>query len=939
MTKWYLPLVLMAFYFPGIFSGTADAAVPVSVHPVNLCVEYLRNPGGLDVVQPRLGWTLTATDRAAFGQRQTAYRLLVAASGSALDNGQGDVWDSGWVDSDQTQHILYAGSVLQSDRTYYWKVQVKDEKGVVSAWSETAHWSTGWLRPDEWRAKWIGSEEQYDRLGSDNNVQDPWFRKTFKLMKKPARATVFVASVGYHELYVNGERIGEEVLAPAATDHTKRARYIAYDIADKLRPGVNTIGLWLGTSWAIFPAYVLHADRPLTPVVSAQVTVYNHRFPQADEEPVYTAITDASWKTHPSPSRLLGKWDFRKMGGEIVDARRDIPEWNKPSYDDSGWKAATEYPVKLTLSAQAVEGNRLFDEIRPVAIEKRPDGSYRVDMGVNFAGWTEVRVKGRAGDTIRFQYSERADHDMSFNLHSAYVIGTSGTGTFKNRFNYSSGQWITIHGLKEAPGKEDIKGWMVRTDYRDATKFTCSDSLQNWIYDRVCWTFENLSLGGYIVDCPQRERMGYGGDAHATSETGMFNYQLGAFYTKWMEDWRDVQGTESMVGDMLDSSYARKATTSGRLLNNGVLPHTAPTYWGGGGPAWGGIVVTLPWLMYHHYGDKRVLEDNFSLMGGWLSFLESHREEELLRRFGGQWDFLGDWLWPNATAEGMNNDKEETLCLNNAYYVFNLRTAATVARIIGRTAEAGKWEQQAEATARAVQGRFFRQADYSYGDGSMANQAAALLAGIPPAAIREEVMHRLEKEILEIRNGHIHAGITGGALLFRLLRDEGRDDLIYSMLSKTTYPGWGFMKASGATTLWEAWEKDLEGHSVLHSSYLYPGAWYIDGAAGIRRDPQHPGFRRFIVRPPAPGATDLSWVSAAYDSPVGQIVVRWSREDGRLKLQVTVPPNSLALIQVHPTEELDVSGYPGMQRVVSGDGFVQYEAIPGTYQLTAVSGI
>ena len=208
---------------------------------------------------------MKATDRAAFGQRQTAYRLLVASSDRLLGKGQGDVWDSGWVDSDQAQQVSYAGATLRSDRTYYWKVQVKDEKGAVSAWSETASWSTGLFTSGEWRAKWIGSNEQYDRRGIDNNVQDPWFRKTFKLTRQPAKATVFVASVGYHELYVNGERVGEEVLAPAATDHTKRARYIAYDIADKLRPGTNVIGLWLGTSWSIFPpssTLLLRANLP-----------------------------------------------------------------------------------------------------------------------------------------------------------------------------------------------------------------------------------------------------------------------------------------------------------------------------------------------------------------------------------------------------------------------------------------------------------------------------------------------------------------------------------------------------------------------------------------------------------------------------------------------------------------------------------------------------
>lgn len=935
MIKCCLLLLLLAFHLPATYSHEV-VSQNASVRPENMRVEYLDTPLGLDQVQPRLGWILKAINPSDFGQRQTAYRLWVASSPKLLDQSSADMWDTGWVVSNDNQHISYEGKPLQADRTYYWKVQVKDEEGEISDWSKVVRWSTGWFEQQEWRAKWIGSDEQYDRAEKDNNVQDPWFRKTFELAQKPGKATMFVASVGYHELYVNGERIGDDVLAPAATDHTKRARYVAYEIADKLRPGVNVIGIWLGTSWSIFPPYILHDDRPLTPVVSAQVAIYNSPFPGADEKPVYTVTTDASWKAHPSSSRLLGKWDFRKMGGEIVDARRDIPGWDQPSYNDSEWKAASEYPVKLTFSAQAVEGNRLFDEIRPVAIEKRPDGSYRVDMGVNFAGWTEVHVTGKENDTIRFQYAEREDEDMSFNLHSAYVVGSSGKGVFRNRFNYSSGRWITIRGLKEPPRSEDIRGWMVRTDFRVATRFECSDPLQNWIYDRVCWTFENLSLGGYIVDCPQRERMGYGGDAHATSETGMFNYQLGAFYTKWMEDWRDVQGTESMVGNMLDTNHARKAVGSGRLLHNGVLPHTAPTYWGGGGPAWGGIVISLPWLMYQHYGDTRVLEENFSLIEGWLSFLETHRKRNLLRRYGGKWDFLGDWLWPDATAEGMNNDKKETLCFNNAYYVFNLRTAATIARIIGRTAEADKWEEQADATARAVHSRFFRKRDHSYADKSMANLAAALLAEIPPADVREAVMRRLEKEIIHVRKGHIHVGITGGALLFKLLRDEGRDDLIYTMLSKTDYPGWGLMRENGATTIWEAWEKDLEGHSMLHSSFLYPGAWYIDGAAGIRRDPQHPGFRRFVIRPPASGATGLSWAGAVYDSPAGKIVSRWRREDGRLKLQITVPPNSTALLQVDPAEELRVSGYPSIKRVDSGKGYLQYEVAPGTYQLTSL---
>lgn len=906
-----------------------------SMKPVELRVEYLQNPGGIDVTTPRLGWLLEATDSTAFGQWQTAFQILVASSEKQLANGEGDIWDSGWVDSDETQHVPYGGQPLLSDRAYHWKVRVKDENGVASRWSIPARWTTGLFDPQEWQASWIGSGELYDRSAPDNNVRDPWFRKTFELSKQPGKATIFIASVGYHELYVNGLRIGEEVLAPAVTDHTKRARYVAYDIADKLHSGTNVIALWLGTAWSIFPPYILHEDRPLTPIVIAQAEIYDVPFPAADALPMATITTDTSWKTHPSPNRLLGKWDFRNMGGEIWDARLHVQEWNTAACDESVWAQATEYAPRLALSAQLVEGNRLFDEIRPVGIETRADGSYRVDMGVNFAGWTAIRVNGGEGDTVRFFYSEREQDDMTFNLHSAYVIGSDGTGVFRNRFNYSSGRWITIQGLSAAPKVDDIRGWMVRTDYAEAARFESSDTLQNWIYDRVRWTFENLSLGGFVVDCPQRERMGYGGDAHATSETGMFNYQLGAFYTKWMQDWRDVQGTEPMVGDMLDTSHARKTVTSGRLFNNGILPHTAPTYWGGGGPAWGGIVVTLPWFMYQHYGDKRVLEENFGLIDAWLAFLESNTQDNLLQRFGGQWDFLGDWLWPNATAEGMNNDAPETLCLNNAYYVFNLRTAAKIARVLGRGTEAVRWEKQADASATATHARFFNEDDYSYADRSMANLAAALLADIPPPDLRERIMHRLEHEILVVQNGHIHAGITGGALLFKLLREEGRDDLIYSMVSKTTYPSWGYMKASGATTIWEMWEKDLPGHSLLHSSYLYPGAWYIDGVAGIRRAPGYPGFQQFIIRPPAPGATAITRAAATFRSPVGRIESRWSRERGRLALEILVPPNSRALLQLQPEEAVEVSGYPSIEAAGMRDGRLEYRVGPGRYRLLA----
>jgi len=896
--------------------------------PTNLKLEYMVNPKGLDREIPRFSWTLESKQKGSFGQKQTAYRILVASSERELQSKKGNIWDSGWVSSSEMSHIKYLGAPLLSDQSYYWKVMVKDQDHEESEWSQAANWTTGLFRENEWEGKWIGGTEVFDPSQADCNIWDPWLRKSFELKKLGEKANLYVASIGYHEIFVNGTRVGEEVLAPTVTDHTKRARYVQYNIAPLLKKGKNVIAIWLGTSWSIFPAYDLDGSRPLLPMVSAQVSIFPGK--KVNEDPILKLITDASWKHKDSPNKLLGSWDFWKMGGELWDDRKKDDLWNTSDYDDSKWNNAKEYSLNLKISASNSLGNIKDKELKPVSIETMPDGSFKVDMGENFAGWTHVKVKGKEGDIINFLYSERKQEEKTFNLHSSFIIGKSGEGEFKNHFNYSSGRWITIKGLKEKPKPEDIKGWLLRTDFKHASSFESSDSLQNWIYDRVKWTFENLSIGGFIVDCPQRERMGYGGDAHATSETGMMNYQLGAFYYKWMQDWRDVQGTEPMVGNMRDKNYARKAMTSGRIFNNGVLPHTAPTYWGGGGPSWGGIVVSLPYFMYQQYGDKQVLKENYDLIKNWLAFLDSNVENNLLKRFGGQWDFLGDWLWPNATSEGMNNDKMETLVLNNSYRVFNLRTAAKIAKILGDETQAKAWELKAELSSKAINEKYYHPETSTYADGSMANLAAALLAEVVPASELNKVKHSLEKEIMQNRKGHIHAGITGGALLFKWLRQDGRNDLIYSMTSKQDYPSWGYMKNNDATTIWEMWEKDLPGHSLLHSSYLYPGAWMIEGVGGIKSSA--PGYTTFIIQPPLPQDTKLTWANTSFDSPVGMIKSNWKRVDGKLLMEINVPVNSKAILKVSKHENIDLTKYQQQIKELPAEkNFRVYELGSGEY--------
>ncbi len=896
------------------WTSTSRAANVSPLVPTKLRCEYLTNPTGLDAEKPRFGWILETKDADLIGLAQTAYRLKVDAAEADAKAGAGKVWDSGWVESDRSTPIDFNGAALKSDSTYYWTVQVKDQDGVMSEPSAVATWTTGLFDASEWSAKWIGAGEiPADKKGvletttldpKTGTRNDPWLRKTFELDSVPERAVMFVASVGYHEVYVNGEQVDKEsVLAPNVSNHKYRARYLAYDLKPLLRKGKNVVALWLGNSWSVYSEYAT-PDKPKTPIVIAQADL---RF--GDGTSIRIA-TDKTWKWAKSPNSLIGEWNFHRFGGERYDANLENADWNKADFDDSAWKNATEFAPKLELSAQATERNILGAEIKPVKIEAKGDNVWRVDMGVNFAGWTEFKVKGKPGTEIAFEYSERNQDARTFGLNSVYVIGPSGEGVFKNRFNYSSGRWITVRGLTEAPKLEDVRGWHVRTGYADAADFETSNDLQNWIYNVGTWTFENLSVGGYVVDCPQRERMGYGGDAHATSESGMYNYALEAFYYKWLKDWRDCQ-----------KDYA-----------DGCLPCTAPTYWGGGGPSWGGIVITLPWTFYLQYGDTRILEENFETIEKWLAFLDLHVENDLLKRYGDEWRFLGDWLWPGA-PDGPNSHTPQALCLNNIYRVFNLKTAAQIARVIGKEERAVEWEAKAEAARKAINAKYFKPEEGSYFDDAQAILGLALLTEIAPTdADAERVVKRLEKAIYVDSKGHIGAGITGGGLLYRYLRYNNRDDLIYSTLKQTEYPSWGFMRKHDATTYWEAWELDRPGHSLLHSSYLYPVAWYVSNVLGIQRDAEVVAFKKFTVRPPKAGATDLTFAKGAYRSIVGEIKSSWEKKPTGFELSVVVPPNTSATVYVPKTlKNGKIEAPRGAKFVGDVDGFGVFEVPSGSF--------
>jgi alpha-L-rhamnosidase len=561
-----------------------------------------------------------------------------------------------------------------------------------------------------------------------------------------------------------------------------------------------------------------------------------------------------------------------------------------------------------------VEPNRRLETLEPVEIKPQGPNAFRVDMGRNYAGWFEIRMKGTPGKKITFQFAERPEQAETYGQRSEFILGSGGEGVFCHRFNYSAFRWVTIDGLETAPRKEDIRGYLITTDTARSSRFECSDAYLNRLYETTFWTFRSLSLGGYTVDCPHRERFGYGGDAHATMETALMNFGMGAFYTKWLVDWRDLQRPD------------------------GDIPYTAPTYFGGGGPAWSGVCVTLPWQVYLHYGDRRILQESYPAMQRWIAFLQTKSKNHLLEKWGGIWDFLGDWVPP---GKGQNPeervDEHSTLFFNNCYYLDNMATVTKVAELLGKNQEADAYRQEAKEIALALQREFFKPDDHSYANGDQLYEAMPLLMGVTPEALQPDVMKRLEQEILVNKKGHIDTGTHGTYYLIKLLVERNRNDLIFQMANQRTYPGWGYMLDRGATTLWEQWDGQ---NSLLHSTFVSIGSWFLDGIAGIRLDPAQPGYKHFMIRPGIVG--NLAWAKGEYDSPYGTIRSEWRLSDGRLILNIDVPPNTTATVVVPTDNPASVtesgqlaSQAPSVHFVSTADRAAVYEVKSGHYRFSA----
>ncbi|MBN1130852.1 MAG: alpha-L-rhamnosidase N-terminal domain-containing protein, partial [Chitinispirillaceae bacterium] len=479
---------------------TLVASAPAAVSVVNLRCEYLPLALGVDTTIPRFSWQLD-DDAATRGQKQTAYQILVASSLALINGNSGDLWNSGTVNSEQSVNVEYAGSPLSSGMDCYWKVRAFDKDGTATGWSAAARFSVGLLTASDWKGSWIS-------MASATDQNCPWFRKTFSLSEIPENAFAYIASAGFHELQVNGQKMNDSaVLSPSVSNMAKRVLYRTYDITSYLKVGNNAIGVWLAPGWSLWPVHNGWPNFNLSkrPIFIGQVEM------KSPAGAITRVVTDNTWKCRLSCLTHIGGWQFGNFGGERLDAQNDIPGWSTAELDETGWGNATAYTLSRAISSDLVPPNRKCAVIEAASVTGS-GSSCQIKMKEVYTGWIEVKLKGNPGSSARITVNLDGGTGAAMGAQDEYIFDNSGEGTFCNRFNYHEILYVNISGISARPAVTDIKGYRIANDLTRTGSFDCSNALIKKEYDITLNTCGNLTTSGQTVDCPHRERLGYGGD-------------------------------------------------------------------------------------------------------------------------------------------------------------------------------------------------------------------------------------------------------------------------------------------------------------------------------------------------------------------------------------------------------------------------------------------
>ena len=795
-------------------------AATAQVKVENLLLENRSNPLGVDTKQPRFSWQLSAPKR---GLLQTAYEIKVFTS----ENGNGVVWKTGKVSSEESVQVPYAGNELQTGKKYFWQVRVTDNKGKTSPWSAPAFWQMGLLKRSDWKAKWI----QPGYTEAAGMPPSPLLRKEFVSTKKIKSATAFITAHGLYEAQINGKRIGDAYLTPGWTSYNKRLEYQVYDVTNLLTNGKNALAVMLGSGWyRSHLAWDDHKDiygKDISLLLQLTIT-----FVDGTTEDI---VSDESWKT--TEGEITSAEIY---AGENIDARKAKKGWALAGYNDGDWINAKVENFSLdNLLGTWNESIKKHETFKPIKFITTPKGEKVIDFGQNLVGWVIVKVKGNAGDKITISHAEVLDKAGNFytdnlrhaNAQDIYTLEGGDEETFEPHFTFFGFRYIKVEGYPGDLKPEDFTAVALYSDMEKTGTFTSSNPLINQLQHNIQWG----QRGNFLdvpTDCPQRdERLGWTGDAQVFSRTASFNMGVNSFFAKWL---RDVAADQNPDGGI-------------PFVVPNVLSASAA-----GSTGWADVGTIIPWNMYLAYGDKKILENQYSSMKAWVDYMQNKSSNDLWNKGF----HFGDWLFyrPEDDNDGRSAVTDKYL-IAQCFYAHSTQLLINAANVLGKSEDIAIYTN----LLQRIKDAFLKEYVTPNGRLISGTQTAYTLAfnfDMLPVALRLQAAQRLADNVKDY-NYHLTTGFLGTPYLCHVLSRYGHTDIAYKLLLQQDYPSWLYPVKMGATTIWERWDGIKEDssfetpgmNSFNHYSYGAIGDWMYRVAAGLDTYEDGPGYKHIKVMP------------------------------------------------------------------------------------------
>jgi alpha-L-rhamnosidase len=854
---------LLAALSPVLLTATAAFADPAGSLTVG---EGFIDPLGFHDPAPALSWKLPASTK-----KQTAYRLEVTVDGKPRQ--------SDWVPSDQSTFVPWTGTPLVSRSRVSWRVDFRDENGKNAGWSAPATFEEGLLSAADWKARWIRPAAKSDpKLESVATL-----RRSFPITKKIASARVYVTARGLFELSLNGQRVGNDHFANGFTPYKKRIDTLTYDVTGQLRAGDNQLSALLGDGWyagrfPFNPKTNGYFGKEAALLLQLEITY--------DDGSTDTIASDEKWEgTFDGPIVASSLYD-----GEQVDARRQTSNWAPVAVDP-----------ELGAAALAPKPFAPVRETTTLAVQKitQPEsGRYIFDLGQNMVGWARVNVPVEKDKTLTIRFAEMLKDDGTLyteNYRTAkstdtYIPAQTGILQWEPHFTFHGFRYVELSGLPAGatPQKDWVTGIVLHSDLPITGTFTSSHEKLNQLQSNILWGWRGNSLD-IPTDCPQRdERLGWTGDAEIFCATSMFNTNAHAFWKSWLASMRDDQLPDGAIPDTIPDVTASKAKS----------------------PGWMDAATIIPWDVYVRTGDTRMLADNYAMMEKLVAFYRSQSVDHLLPNIKG----YGDWLQPYQESPRIPGDSQSDRrgdtprpVLGAAFYARSAQILADSARILDRTDDAKRYADEAAAVRAAFTKAYFD------ANGKLTTtpetQTAYVLAiafHLLPDALVPKAADNLVR-MVHSAGDHLRTGFLGTPFLAPALDETGHADLAASLLFEETYPSWFYPINQGATTMWERWNSytkdkgfgDVSMNSFNHYSYGAIGQWMYERVAGLAPDPDHPGYKHFFIRPLF--VKQLDSAHSGLETPFGPAASSWRREGAKITLDLTVPPNTTATLELPKT--------------------------------------